>query len=207
MNALGYDYRPAKGPARRHCLVLHGLGDSRRGWQPVADHLDLPDVAFVFAEAPLAYHGGFSWFRMDESLASDRGDVERSADLLRQLITSLGRDHGATPATLAIMGFSQGCLMTLEVGLRADVRFAALIGLSGWLDRPGDYPAAFGPAVQTQQLHWFHGQFDPLVPVRLVRQQAADLRAHGLAVDWREFPAAHSLDPGAELAAIRKVLA
>ena len=60
-------------------------------------------------------------------------DVRASAEALRGLLAHLEEAHRIPAERLFIMGFSQGCLMTLELGLTHHRRFAGLIGISGWV--------------------------------------------------------------------------
>lgn len=189
-------------------MVLHGLGDGRDGWKPVAPMLDLPGWGWCFAEAPDEYYGGWSWFdlALDGAVRVDAAGVERSHRLLCGLLSHLEAEHGLPCERIALLGFSQGCLMALEVALRHPRPLLAVVGISGWLHRPGDWPAGFGAAVRAQRILCTHGRDDEVVPIGLARERIAALRDLGLGVAWREFAKAHGLDPGDELAAIRRHL-
>ena len=58
--------------------------------------------------------------------------VQRSRKLLFELLDDL-RAKGFSPEQTTLAGFSQGCLMTIDVGLRYPHRFAGLVGISGWV--------------------------------------------------------------------------
>ncbi len=199
--------RPRSPADARHCLILHGLGDSMAGWQPVAPMLGLDRVGFVFANAPLDYGDGYSWFDIDAAFAPDDDQVRESRAQLIELIDHLLVELGIASEQLVIMGFSQGSLMTLEVGLRADRRFAGLIGISGFMTMLGEYPAAFGAAAHQQRILLTHGLYDGLIPIAFARRQRDQLAALGVKPDWREYAKEHTLDPERELRDIRAFIA
>jgi phospholipase/carboxylesterase len=209
---LVYDAIPPRIPPRqpadaRHCLVLHGLGDSMAGWQPVVPMLGLDRVGFVFANAPDEYGEGYSWFDIGGDFVPDHHQIRRSRALLEALIDQLLRELGIASEQLAILGFSQGSLMTLDVGLRSPRRFAGLVGISGFMAMLEEFPAAFGAAAREQRILLTHGLYDQLIPIAFARRQRDQLSALGIAVDWREYPKAHTLDPQRELADVRAFIA
>ena len=202
---LAYDVMPPTVPGGLpwYCLILHGLGDSRHGWQPVAPMLSLPQLGFVFAEAPNPYHDGFSWFDISPAFAPDPDQVRSSRAALVRLIDHLLDELDLPSERLFILGFSQGCLMTLDVGLRSPRRFAGLVGISGFMCLLEEFPAAFTPATRQQQVLLTHGRSDPLIPIAHTRAQKDRLAALGVALTWREYGKGHTLDVPRELDDIR----
>ena len=161
-------------PARRaprlnpyHCLVLHGLGDSMAGWKPALPLLGLDEMGWVLANAPEEYgqYGGYSWFDMLPDMSPDLAGVATSRAALDQLVTHLLADLAIPSERLFLLGFSQGCLMSLDLGLTSDRRFAGIIGISGWVAGLDRYPAAFGSAARQQALLMTHGRGDPMLPI------------------------------------------
>jgi len=188
------------------CLVLHGLGDSRQGWKPVAGMLAIPRLGWCFAQAPKAYYDGWSWFDLSPDFVPSGADVRESRAQVRQLIDHLLATTGLPAERLFLMGFSQGCLMTLDVGLRDDRQFAGLIGISGWLAQAQDFPGGFGTAARTQAIFWSHGTADSLIPIEAPRRNKDYLQELGCQINWRVYDKEHSLDPVQELGDVRAFL-
>jgi len=119
---------PAADPkSRRLMVMLHGLGDSLEGFRWLPEALDLPWLNYLLVNAPDEYYGGYSWFDLDDPAPG----VKRSRELLFTLLEDLrGKDLPADQITLG--GFSQGCLMSAEVGLRYPQVLAGIVGISGW---------------------------------------------------------------------------
>lgn len=186
--------------SRRLMVVLHGLGDSMDGYRWLPDLLALPWLNYLLVNAPDPYYGGYSWY----DFAEDPGPgVRRSRALLVSLLDEQRKRGFATEQTL-LFGFSQGCLMTLEVGLRYPQRFAGLIGISGHVFEPERLLEELSPLARQQQLLLTHGTGDPLIPIGPVRRQIALLQSAGLQIEWHEFAKDHTIAGEAELAVIRR---
>jgi phospholipase/carboxylesterase len=103
------------------------------------------------------------------------------------------RDSGFPTEQTILSGFSQGCLMTLETGLRYPHKFAALIGISGYvLDAPSLLREA-PPIAKQQRVLVTHGRQDPLIPCEKARMQMEQLRAGDIQLEWREFDKPHTI--------------
>src|SRR6266571_5003498 len=123
---------PAREKSRRLLIMLHGLGDSIAGyrWMPAA--LDLPWLNYLLVDAPDEYFGGYSWYDFTGDLAPG---VDRSRKLLLEVLEQQ-QSNGFPADQIVLGGFSQGCLMSLEVGLRYPQRLAGIIGISGYICNP-----------------------------------------------------------------------
>src|SRR5688500_13309085 len=113
-------------------VALHGLGDSCDGYRWLPQMLDLPWLNYLLVSAPDPYYGGFSWY----DFAGDPAPgVRRSRDLLFAVLDGL-REQGHPTDRTVLLGFSQGCLMTWEIGLRYPHRLAGCVGISGYVHEP-----------------------------------------------------------------------
>jgi phospholipase/carboxylesterase len=205
--SLVFDVLPGQ-PGAPLALVLHGLGDSKDGWKPVAPMLGLDGWGWCFVQAPDTYGPGWSWFDLDLDgpVRVDADGVARSYRELLDLLALLEQTHGMPCERIAPIGFSQGCLMTLELVLRHARPFLASVAISGWLHREADWPAGFGPALPRQRLLVTHGRQDPVVPLSLAQPRIARLRQLGVGLHWAEYDKTHTLDPDEELLDIRRHL-
>lgn len=195
------DLVPAREPdSRRLMVVLHGLGDSINGYRWMPDELALPWLNYLLVNAPDAYYGGYSWYDIYGDAAPG---VARSRDLLVKLLSSLPR-QGFTAANTMLFGFSQGCLMVMETGLRYPERLAGLIGVSGYFHDPSALLREMPPVARNQRILMTHGTQDPLIPIDAVRRQVELLRRAGLNIEWHEFNKPHTIAGEAELGVIRQ---
>jgi phospholipase/carboxylesterase len=150
--------------------------------------LNLPWLNYLLVNAPDDYYGGYAWFDLNNITPG----VQRSRTLLFELLDDLpARGFPAGQTTLG--GFSQGCLMAVEVGLRYPHRLAGIVGISGWVYEPDKLLRELPPVARQQRLLMTHGTGDPLIPIAQVRPQIPLLKAAGLNVEWREFAKPHTM--------------
>jgi phospholipase/carboxylesterase len=179
---------PAHGPARQLVVLLHGYGADGndllalgRQWQTL-----LPEAAFVSPNAPQPCDnapGRYQWFalaRIDPN-ETQRG-TEAAAPALDAFLDAELERMNLSSENLALVGFSQGTMMALHVGLRRATRPAAIIGYSGMVVAPELLPnfANGAPPVYLQ-----HGDQDQIIPVQALFLSASALGAAGLPVQWR----------------------
>lgn len=151
-------------------VFLHGYGadgaDLLGLAEPLAEHL--PDTLFVAPDAPEPCSGnpfGRQWFPIpwldgssEEAAAAGLGAA--SADL-NAFLDDLLQETGLKPKNLALVGFSQGSMMALEVAPRRSEALAGVVAFSGRLLRPEKLAseAEVKPPVML-----IHGDVDPVVP-------------------------------------------
>ena len=144
MNKLDGPRLEPRGTAPTSLVVLlHGygangddliaLGDGWRRW--------LPEAVFVAPNAPEAIpgmHGGLQWFPLTLRDPSEywRGVVAAQPAVDRFLDAELAR-YRLPADRLVLVGFSQGTMMALHVGLRRAARAGRHRRLFGPAGRPG----------------------------------------------------------------------
>ena len=186
----------------RLLIALHGLGDSMDGYRWLPEMLRFPWLNYLLVNAPDAYYGGFSWY----DFAADAGPgIERSRRLLFMLLDEQ-REAGFPAEETVIFGFSQGCLMAIEVGLQYPHRFAGIIGISGYTHAPEVALTQLSPCARQQRFLLTHGTHDPLIPFEMVRKQVAFLQSSALNIEWHEFAKEHTIAGEQELAVIRQFI-
>jgi phospholipase/carboxylesterase len=201
---------PARGEATHLVVLVHGYGADGNdliGLAPMWQRL-LPTVAFAAPNAPERCAGspmGFQWFpisRLDPQEMA-RGVESAAASLNAFLDAELSR-LGLSDERLALVGFSQGTMMSLHVGLRRAAKPAAIVGFSGML---AGAPPALGPDAPPILL--VHGDADPMIPAGALFDAATTLGAAGACVQWHVSPGVgHSIDEaGMALAATHLTLA
>jgi phospholipase/carboxylesterase len=190
MEELRTDLIPAREPSTRLLIALHGLGDSMEGYRDVPQLLQIPWLNVLLVNAPDPYYGGFSWF----NFAGDhQPGIIRSRKLITKLLDSL-REKYPTDQTV-LFGFSQGCLMTMETGLRYPHKLAALVGVSGWVYDAETLVKELSPVAKEQRILWTHGTRDPLLRIDEVRPKIETLKKASLNIEWREFQKEHTFVP------------
>ncbi len=183
---------PRSGTAKQLVVFLHGYGadgndliDIGRAWAG-----PLPDAAFVSPHAPRPCGqapSGREWFPLTMRDPGERWRGVTMAAPGRQtfLDAELAR-AGLPPSALALVGFSQGTMMALHVGLRRGVAPAAIVGYSGLLALPDNAdPATFAAEIKSRPpVLLVHGDQDPLIPIDALFHAAQGLAALEVPVEW-----------------------
>jgi phospholipase/carboxylesterase len=199
---LTHVWQPAKSKSQRLLIVLHGLGDSSEGFLWLRDELEIDSLNYLLLHAPDPYYTGYSWYDIENPV---RG-IERSRKLLTGVLEQTERE-GYPPDQTFLFGFSQGCLMTLEFGSRYARALAGYIGISGYCYSPDAILSEMNPAANSGNWLITHGTRDEMLPVEATRAQIRKLNEAGFAIDYREYPKTHTIDPERELPDIRQWLA
>jgi len=197
---LDFEFIPAQETGSKRLLImLHGLGDSRAGYRWMPEELRLPWLNYLLADAPDSYYGGYSWFDFTGNIVPG---VQRSRKLVIDLLDAQ-RANGFPSELTVLGGFSQGCLIAIDVGLRYPRRLAGIVGISGYVCEPEQLIRELSPVATQQRLLVTHGDQDPMIPIQGVRQQIKLLQSAHLSIEWHEFHKAHTIAGETELSIIR----
>jgi phospholipase/carboxylesterase len=185
--------KPASGAAPRQLIVLlHGLGADGNdliGLAPYWAKL-LPQAEFIAPDAPYPCDMapfGRQWFSLqDRSPEAVLGGVRAVAPLLDGFLDDALAARGLDDSALALVGFSQGTMMALYVGLRRAKAPAAILGFSGALIA-GETLASELRARPPVLL--IHGDADEIVPAQALPRAVRELEAAAVPVE-------HILCPG-----------
>ena len=176
----------AGGTPRRLVILLHGLGADGNdliGLQQYWGRL-VPDAEFIAPNAPFPCDGapwGYQWFSvMDRSLPAILAGVRAAAPTLDAFIDEELQKRGLADGDLALVGFSQGTMMALYVGLRRAAAVGGILGYSGRLiaeDLLASELRSRPPVLLV------HGTDDLVVPFGSLAQAESALRRAGVPVE------------------------
>jgi phospholipase/carboxylesterase len=183
---------PRSGKARQLVVFLHGYGadgndliDIGRAWQGL-----LPDAAFVSPHAPRPCGQapvGREWFALTFRDPSERWiGVQAAAPMLNSFLDAELQCRQLPQSALALVGFSQGTMMALHVGLRRGAPPAAIVGYSGTLVVPEDVePDNFATEIRSKPpVLLIHGDRDELIPVQALFHAAQGLASLDIPAEW-----------------------
>jgi phospholipase/carboxylesterase len=185
-------------------IVLHGLGADGHDFVPIAQELDLAAVGgarFIFPHAPMrpvTMNGGYvmrAWYDIagtPQARREDEAGLGESQALIEALIER-ERARGVPAERIVLMGFSQGCAMTLLTGLRHGERLAGLVGLSGYLPLAQRTAAERSAANADVPIFLAHGRDDPMIGIDRAVASRDALLALGYPVEWHDYAMAHSV--------------
>jgi phospholipase/carboxylesterase len=185
-------------------IVLHGLGADGHDFVPIAQELDLAAVGgarFIFPHAPMrpvTMNGGYvmrAWYDIAGTPLARREDEAglRESQALIEALIAQERERGVPAARIVLMGFSQGCAMTLLTGLRHGERLAGLVGLSGYLPLAAATAAECSRANADVPIFLAHGRDDPMIGMDRAVASRDALLALGYPVEWHDYEMPHSV--------------
>ncbi|KAI9252333.1 Phospholipase/carboxylesterase/thioesterase [Phascolomyces articulosus] len=208
MSALTSVVVGAKAKHTATVFWLHGLGDSGAGWSFLAEELSgmFPHIKWVLPNAPMlpvTLNGGMkmpAWFDLtglDRSIAAnqdEKGMLSSMAavnGLIRQEV-----DNGIPSDRIVVGGFSQGCVLSLLVGLTSEYKFGGVIGCSGWLALAEKFPSMASEANKKTPVLMCHGDSDPVVNYSFGKESAGVLEKLGYNIKFNTYPGlVHSASP------------
>ena len=190
---------PASGMSAEQLVILcHGVGSDGNDLIGLAPYFAkvLPDAKFIAPNAPQTFEMaafGYQWFSLQDLSSETRlAGTQAAAPILDRFIDKQLEDHGLTESQLALVGFSQGTMMSLHVGLRRERPLAAIVGYSGMLT---------GPHLLATEIRsrppvlLMHGDADDVVPPASLPEAVAALQGVGVNVRHQTRPGlGHGLD-------------
>jgi len=189
---------PKSGKTKSLVVLLHGVGADGNDllglapyWAPA-----LPDTEFVSPHAPFPFDmapTGRQWFSLqDRTPATVLTGIQTAAPILDHFLDELLVARGLDESRLALVGFSQGTMMSLYCGLRRAKPLACIVGYSG---------ALAGAALLAKEIRsrppvlLVHGEDDPVVPFTSLDAAVKTLAANGVNVESLARPGlGHSID-------------
>ncbi|QWE23248.1 carboxylesterase [Polynucleobacter sp. AP-Jannik-300A-C4] len=187
-------------------IWLHGLGADGNDFVPIIPQLNLsecPAIRFVFPSAPsmaVTVNGGYlmpAWYDITERDINAREDVagtHKSATAIAELIEREA-SRGIVYDKIVLAGFSQGCAMSLQVGLRFPHTLAGIMALSGYLPLAKSLAVERSDANSKTPIFMAHGVWDAVIVPERAEASADILEKLCYQVDWNTYPMEHSLHP------------
>jgi len=174
-------------------FVLHGRGADANDLADLAPMMDGPGgYRFVFPNAPEPFEPtpgfqfGYTWF---DGWPAEPDSFLRSRTLLLRFIDDIVAQLPTPPGKVVLAGFSQGGMMSLDVGFRTKQRLAGIVVMSGALNE-GEMPEFAEIPVLI-----VHGTEDDMIPVLAARRARRVLEQHGIQPEYHEFPMGHFVTP------------
>lgn len=210
------------GPSPRYSVIwLHGLGADGNDFAPIVPELQLGElgpIRFVFPHAPvqpvtinngMAMRAWYDIYMPDLVRREDEAGLRASQQAVEALIAR-ENERGIPTERIVLAGFSQGCAMALQTGLRHPRKLAGIIGLSGYLPLAAMAQAERHAANHDTPIFLAHGTMDPVVAFERAQATLEALQKMEYDVRFKTYPMPHSvcLEEVQDIAAfLREVIA
>jgi phospholipase/carboxylesterase len=185
-------------------IWMHGLGADGNDFVPMVRELDLtglPGIRFIFPHAktmPVTINNGYvmrAWYDIS-GLEADRREDENGLRASQKEIEALierEKARGIPASRILLAGFSQGCAMAIQTGLRHPEPLAGLLCLSGYVPLSAKLATERTDAGKSTPIFMAHGRYDNVVPFNRAEASRDLLVSLGYQLEWHEYAMQHSL--------------
>ena len=171
-------------------ILLHGYGGDGKDISMLAINWQrfLPDAIFLCLNAPESCSinpGGYQWF----DLSSDKEEIilEKSLEAEEKLSSFLDQaceNYNLPLNKLSLVGFSQGCMMSIQIGLKKKQKINSLIGYSGKIINKKHLSESIN---SKPKVFLMHGADDPIVSPTHLLEAKEFLKINGIKVKTKIF--------------------
>jgi len=187
-------------------IWLHGLGADGHDFKPIVSDLNFRNKAktrFIFPHAPaqsVTINNGYvmpAWYDIHgigEEYEQDEAGVRLSEQRIKALI-DYEASQGIAFDKMLIAGFSQGGAIALHTALRFAEKLAGILALSTYLPLHESIAKERSETNRSIPIMMMHGEYDPVVPIRLAEMSKQHLFEQDYSVQWQTYPMEHSVCP------------
>ena len=149
-------------------ILCHGYGGDGKDISILANYwrAHLPDTLFICPDAPekcVASPTGFQWFDLTDQTPEQILSKSLVAEIkLNELIDEVKEKNNLFANQIAISGFSQGCMISLQTGIKRKDKINSIIGYSGRIISTDHLEKNI---VSRPNIILMHGDIDTIVPL------------------------------------------
>ena len=198
---LIHNYRPSnlseKAPA---IIMLHGYGSNEDDLFSFAP--ELPEKYAVIAlKAPLSLQGiGNAWYTIhfqnaDNTKFNDIEEAVKARETVAKTIDLAIESYNLDSDNITLLGFSQGTILSLAVGLSYPEKVKRIVALSGYLAKDMLVDGYEDKDYSHLEIFQSHGTADMVIPVQWARDANESLKAMGINSEYKEYPVGHGVAP------------
>jgi phospholipase/carboxylesterase len=179
-------------------ILLHGVGSNEQDLMGLAPNLD-PRFFILSVRAPIALGpSSYGWYHVQflpSGFLLDEAEADASRELLLQFVDDVTARYEVDPQRVYLMGFSQGCIMSIGAALTAPAKFAGAVGMSGRLLDSMLRKTAPETELRGFPLMIVHGTQDAVIPIQHARTMRDELRRLPVDLTYREYDIGHFVTP------------
>lgn len=199
--ALTHNYRPSslkeKAPA---IIMLHGYGSNEDDLFSFAS--ELPDKYAVIAlKAPLSLQGmGNAWYSIyfenaDNTKFNDTEEAINARELVVETIDAAIDAYNLDSNNITLLGFSQGTILSLAIGLSYPEKIKRIVALSGYLAKDMLVEGYENRDYSHLDVFHSHGTDDMVIPVQWARDAQEAFKDLNIKSVYKEYPIGHGVSP------------
>ncbi len=180
-------------------LLLHGYGSNEEDLFSFAT--ELPEEYYIIsARAPYdLQYGSYAWYAInfdaDQNKFSDHEQAKVSRDIIAGFIDELVANYPIDETQIALVGFSQGSILSYAVALSYPEKVQKVVAMSGYLNLEIVAEDYLKNNFTNLKIFASHGTVDQVIPVEWARKTPAILENLGINLTYKEYPVGHGVAP------------
>lgn len=192
--------RPSKLQKNAPLLVLlHGYGSDENDLFSFSS--ELPEELFIIslrAPHPLQPYG-HAWYAINFDAQQNKwNDVHQAKASMKTILECIDlacEKYELNTKNVSLLGFSQGCILSMALAINYPKKFKNIVGLSGYIS-----PEFLENTMQSEDYNHLdfycsHGSSDQVIPVEWARKTPTILDELGIKHTYSEFPVGHGVAP------------
>ena len=167
-------------------ILLHGYGGDGKDISVLSLNWKrhLPNTVFICPNGHERCHinpSGYQWFDLsNEDPKYILAQSQKAEKKLSQFIDEVKKEYNINNDKICLSGFSQGCMMSINLGLTSDKEFNCIVGFSGKIIDLEDLKLRKKVATSTLLIH---GDSDQVVPPHFMLEAKDFLIRNGIDVE------------------------
>lgn len=172
-------------------FLLHGMGSNEQNMMPLVSGLE--SDLFVFSiRGPIQQPPGYAFFTIEGFGKPHREVFDNAINRVETFIEYAKKTYPIDTNEIFLMGFSQGAILSMTLGLKLGNKIKGVVALSGYI------PAFVKEQYDIQpmkQVHAFisHGEHDPALPFEWGVEAEKFYKEYGAPSTFRSYPVAHTV--------------
>ena len=178
-------------------VLLHGYGSNENDLFSFTAELP-KELCIIALRAPYGLEPyGHAWYAINFDANQNKwNDVEQAKEsmaIIMNCVNSAESLYDIDPSKISLLGFSQGCILSIALALNHPEKFKNIIGLSGYICKEFLNDPKDEKAYKHLNFYCSHGSSDQVIPVEWARETPKHLKSLGIKNHYSEFPVGHGV--------------
>lgn len=180
-------------------VLLHGYGSDENDLFSFAGELP-KTLCIISLRAPHNLQPyGHAWYAINFDAQQNKwNDVHQAKESMNTIVACIKEacsTYDLDPTNVSLLGFSQGCILSMAIALNYPEMIKNVIGLSGYICKEFIDEKNSKKDYSHLDFYCSHGSSDQVIPVDWARQTPGFLKALGIHYVYSEFPVGHGVAP------------
>lgn len=172
-------------------FIFHGIGSNEQSMFSLIEGLE--EEFYVFSvRGPIEQPPGYAYFTIQGYGQPHREIFDQGIDNLADFINYAIEKYDLDREQLYLLGFSQGAIVSMALGLILGERIKGIVALSGYIPTFVKEEYKTKP-VNNISLYISHGEFDNILPYKWGLESKKYFDELGASVTFRSYPVIHAV--------------